>query len=240
VIRILVILLMVAAAVTMLFFLPVTEWLATFLEWVRSLGLLGAVLVGGLYLPACLLFLPGSPISLAAGFLFGVAIGSVTVSIGSTLGATAAFLAGRTLARDFVARRLAGHRRFSALDQAVAEQGFKIVLLMRLSPLFPFNLLNYAFGLTRVTLPQYVLASWIGMLPGTVAYVYLGSAARSLSEIIAGRVQGGTAQKILFFAGLIATFLAAWLVARLARQAIRKAVGPANEETMAAKPGESR
>src|SRR5690606_28498352 len=111
------------------------------------------------------LLIPGSALTLGAGALFGVFWGTVYASTGATLGATCAFLIGRYLARDWVAARIARRPAFVAIDRAVAEEGWKIVGLTRLSPIFPFVLLNYAFGLTRVSLRDYVFASWLGMLP---------------------------------------------------------------------------
>jgi len=117
--------------------------------------------------------LSGSALTLGAGILFGVLRGSIIVSIAATLGATAAFLIARYVAREWVARKIAAHPKFAAVDQAVASEGWKMVGLIRLSPIFPFSLMNYAFGLTRVSLRDYFFASWIGMLPGTVMYVPL-------------------------------------------------------------------
>jgi uncharacterized membrane protein YdjX (TVP38/TMEM64 family) len=128
------------------------------------------------------------------------------------------------LARGFIERRIAAHPRFAALDRAVGRQGFKIVLLTRLSPLFPFNVLNYAYGLTRVSLRDYVLASWMGMLPATILYVYLGSAAKSLADVSAGRVEGGAGQTVLFFLGLAATVVVTVYISRLARRELSRAV----------------
>ena len=180
----------------------------------------GPVVFAAVYALACLV-LPGSLITLAAGSLFGVVVGSAVVSVASVTGASLAFWLGRTLARGLV-----GNRRFRALDQAVAAGGFKIVLLTRLSPLFPFTLLNYAFGLTKVRFRDYALASWIGMLPGTVMYVYLGSTVKELADVAAGNVEGGPARLVLFFVGLAATVGVTVYVTRLARQALRQAVPP--------------
>ena len=152
----------------------------------------------------------------------------VAVSIGSTIGATTAFLAGRTLLRGLIEHKVAGDVRFRALDAAVAEQGFKIVMLTRLSPVLPFNLLNYAFGLTKVRLRDFVLASWIGMFPGTLLYVSIGSAAKSLSDVLAGRSEGSVAQKVLFGVGLVATLVVTVLMARIARKALADATAAAN------------
>ena len=222
-----VVLLVVIAAilVAIALLLPVKQYLVSLLEWARGLGGWGPVVVVAAYIVACVLFLPGSILTLGAGFVFGLPTAFIAVSIGSTLGACAAFLVGRTIARNWVASKVAGNARFAAIDQAVGREGFKIVLLTRLSPIFPFNLLNYAFGLTKVDLRQYALASWIGMIPGTVMYVYLGSAARSLTEVATGQVQGGPAQRIFFWFGLAATIVVAVVVTRIARRALSTAVG---------------
>lgn len=223
-------LVLVAAIAASLIFLPAKQYLAQFLEWVQSVGPWGPVFVVGLYMVACLLFIPGSLLTLGTGFLFGVVLGTITVSIGSTLGATAAFLVGRTLARGWIEQKVANNPKFQAIDRAVGTQGFKIVLLTRLSPLFPFNLLNFAFGLTRVSLRRYVLASWIGMLPGTVMYVYLGSAAKSLADLAAGKVEEGWEQRVLFGVGLVVTVVVTVIVTRIARSALKEAVKIPNEQ----------
>jgi uncharacterized membrane protein YdjX (TVP38/TMEM64 family) len=215
---------LLATAVASLAILPVRDYLAAALKWVQGLGPLGPVALAALYVPACLFFVPGTILTLGGGFAFGFVRGLVAVSLGSTLGATAAFLAGRTLARGFVERRVAAFPTFAALDRAVARQGFKIVLLARLSPLFPFNVLNYAFGLTQVSLRDYVFASWLGMLPATVLYVYVGSAARSVTDLTSGRVPGGAGQTALFFLGLAATIAVTVCLSRLARQELKRAV----------------
>ena len=189
----------------------------------------GPVVFAAVYAIACLV-LPGSLITLAAGSLFGVMVGTVVVSLASVTCASIAFWLGRTLARSLIERRLAGNARFRALDQAVAAGGFKVVLLTRLSPLFPFTLLNYAYGLTKVKFRDYVLASWIGMLPGTVMYVYLGSTVKELADVAAGNIDGGLARRVLFFVGLAATVVVTVYVTRLARQALRQAVPDAVRE----------
>jgi uncharacterized membrane protein YdjX (TVP38/TMEM64 family) len=163
------------AIVLALKYLHVQDVLKEALDWIGKLGPWGPVIFVSVYVVATVLFVPGSVLTLGAGAVFGVALGSVCVSISATLGATAAFLVGRYLARDAIARKIERNEKFAAIDRAVADEGWKIVFLTRLSPVFPFTLLNYAFGLTRVRLSHYVLASWIGMMPGTVMYVYLGS-----------------------------------------------------------------
>jgi uncharacterized membrane protein YdjX (TVP38/TMEM64 family) len=138
---------------------------------------------GLIYILATILFIPGSLLTLGAGVLFGVLWGSIYVSIGATIGAAGAFLVGRYLARGWVEKRIEGNDKFKAIDQAVAREGWKIVGLTRLSPVFPFNLLNYAFGITQVSFKDYFFPTWIGITPGTVLYVYIGSLAGSLASL---------------------------------------------------------
>lgn len=203
--------------------IDVREQTARFIDALRSQGDIGLVWLALSYTPASLLFFPASLLTLAGGFAFGVTKTLFAVSLGSTVGATAAFLAGRTFLRRFIEHKVAADARFRALDAAVAEQGFKIVFLTRLSPVLPFNLLNYAFGLTRVRLRDFVLASWIGMFPGTLLYVSVGSAAKNLSDILTGRTEGGPAQKVLFALGLLATLAVSIVLARIAKKALAQA-----------------
>jgi uncharacterized membrane protein YdjX (TVP38/TMEM64 family) len=198
--------------------------LASFLEWVQSVGPWGAVLFAAAYVPAAVLLVPGSLLTLGAGFVFGVVKGTVVVSLGSTAGAGAAFIVGRSVARGWVARRLVGRPKMTAITRAVETEGFKIVLLTRLSPVLPFNLLNYAFGLTAVPFRKYIVASWIGMLPGTIMYVYVGSAANSLAALLSGEQARSTGQQVLFVLGLAATVAATIIVTRTARRALSEIV----------------
>jgi uncharacterized membrane protein YdjX (TVP38/TMEM64 family) len=198
--------------------------LTPFLQSVERLGAWGPVAIGAAYIPACVLFLPGSPLTLFSGFAFGVVPKAIAASVGSTLGATAAFLVGRTLARGAIESKVNTHPKFRAIDEAVAKNGFKIVLLTRLSPVFPFNLLNYAFGLTKVSLRDYMLASWIGMFPGTLMFAYVGSTARDLAAIVSGKIERTGAQQALFYAGLAATLLVTILITRIARRALDSAL----------------
>ena len=187
-------------------------------DWIAGLGAWGPVMFILLYIVACIFFLPGSVLTLAAGALFGVAWGSLYTSIGATLGATAAFLVGRYAARGWVSKKIEGNEKFKAIDEAVGREGWKIVGLTRLSPIFPFSLLNYAFGVTRVSLRDYFFASWIGMMPGTVMYVYLGSLARAAGE------KKSPLEWTLYGAGLLATVVVTVFVTRIAKQALAKKV----------------
>ncbi len=214
---------MAVAVFLALWLLPVRQYIIDVLQWTDGLGVWGPVVVALFYVVACVFFLPGSLITLGAGFVFKLWIGLITVWIGANIGACAAFLVGRTLARDWVARKVSGNPKFAAIDEAVGREGFKIVLLLRLSPVFPFNLLNYALGVTKVPFGSYALATLIGMIPGSVMYVYLGSAARSLADVAAGQVEGGVGQQIFFWMGLAATVAVALVVTRIARQSLAAA-----------------
>jgi pyruvate/2-oxoglutarate dehydrogenase complex dihydrolipoamide dehydrogenase (E3) component/uncharacterized membrane protein YdjX (TVP38/TMEM64 family) len=213
-----------AAAVVLVLalrYLHVQDWLKAALDWIGKLGPLGLVIFVGIYVVATVLFVPGSVLTLGAGAVFGVVLGSICVSISATLGATSAFLVGRYLARDAIARKIEKIERFATIDRAVADEGWKIVFLTRLSPVFPFTLLNYAFGLTRVKLSHYVLASWLGMLPGTVMYVYLGS----LVNVGAGHHQRTTGEWLVYAIGLLATVAVTVFVTRVAKNALARKIG---------------
>jgi uncharacterized membrane protein YdjX (TVP38/TMEM64 family) len=203
----------------------VQELLRRSLDWVRGLGPAGIAAFVAIYVLACVLFLPGSILTLGAGAIFGVLKGSVIVSFASVLGATLAFLIGRHLMRSWVESKIEGNIKFKAVDEAVAKEGWKIVGLTRLSPVFPFNLLNYAYGVTQVTLQDYVLASWIGMMPGTVMYVYIGSIAGDAAAIGGGACgPTGAAQWAVRIVGLAATVAVTVFVTRIAKKALERRV----------------
>jgi uncharacterized membrane protein YdjX (TVP38/TMEM64 family) len=208
---------------------PVREAALRFNQWLQGLGNWGLVLLAASYTPAALLLFPAWLLTLGAGAAFDPVSATLAISIGSTVAAAVVFLVGRTIARPRIEKLFADKPWFGPLDQAVAAQGFKIVLLTRLSPVFPFTWLNYAFSLTRVSFRTYVLASWIGMLPGTVLYVYLGSAAKGLavlwSDLLAGELtRENLVQAAYFLLGLVVTVAVAVLIARTAKQALNRAV----------------
>lgn len=206
-------------------FLNLQGLLKNALDWIASLGYWGPVAFTLTYILATVLFIPGSLLTLGAGVLFGVIGGSICVSIAATLGATCAFLVGRYLTRDWVSQQIEGNQKFQAIDRAVAREGWKIVLLTRLSPIFPFNLLNYAFGVTQVSLKDYFFASWMGMIPGTVMYVYLGSLAGSLAAVgVQGRSRT-TAEWALYGIGLLAAIAVTVYVTKLAKKALNERIG---------------
>lgn len=227
--RIVLVLLLAAAVTAALVWLPVRESLAATLDAVRGLGAWGPLALVIIYIAATILFVPGAVLTVGAGFLFGVPLGVPLVSLASVLGASAAFAIGRTIARDWIEKKVAASRRFRALDEAIGRHGFKIVILMRLSPVFPYALTNYVFAVTRIRFRDFLLASWIGMLPGTLLYVWLGSTLKSLAEIASGQYQGGAAQGMFLVVGLLATLAATVYITRLARAALAE-VGPLDED----------
>lgn len=194
-------------------------WVAGLRSWVGSLGPLGPVAYGAAYVLATVLFVPGSALTIGAGIAFGLVWGTVITSLASVTGAAAAFLVARYLLRERVERWVEGHDRLRVADRAVGEQGWKIVALTRLSPLFPFSMLNYAYGLTDVGFRPYVLASWAAMLPGTVAYVWIGAAGAAVAR--SAREVGGWVHTSLQVVGVVATLGAAAVIGRIATRALR-------------------
>ena len=211
----------VAAAILLLRLLPLEQYLSRAVTWASGTGTPGLVGFALIYVVAAVLFLPGSVLTLLAGTLFGLARGTLAVSAGATLGAAASFLIARHLARDRVARWASENPRYASLDAAVGREGWKIVFLTRLSPIFPYNLLNYLFGLTKVGFWPYLLASWVGMLPGTFLYVYLGFAGRTLATTASDPGVGNVWEAIFWGVGFAATALLTYYIARLARRALR-------------------
>jgi uncharacterized membrane protein YdjX (TVP38/TMEM64 family) len=211
----------VVALVLVFTLLPVDTWLLGLVERIRGMGLAGAVLYIAVYGVGTMLMMPATALTLGAGFVYGPVYGSLLVVVANNLSALASFLLGRTVLRERVARRLAGWPRFTAVDTAVAGQGFKVVLLLRLSPIFPFSLLNYSLSLTRVRLRDYAPATFLGMLPATMLYVYLGSLVTSVAQLSSGeRPDSGLSGQLFLWGGLAATVLATVYVTRLARRAL--------------------
>ena len=203
-------------------FLPIRQWFTEFEGYVRSLGAIGPVVVVLAYILCTVLFIPGSAITIGSGTLFGLTTGFIVVVLGANLGALCAFFLARGFLREKVATWAAANPKFRSLDQAIGRQGFKMVLLTRLSPAFPFVLLNYLLGLTAVRPGAYALANLLGMLPATFLFVYIGAAAR---DAIAGQmdVSAGVYQQILKYVGLAATVAVVVVVTRIARKALREA-----------------
>ncbi len=216
-------LLAVAAAIVLLvavLVLPVKDGLLAAVAWMQGAGTAGALAYIALYAVSTVLMLPGSILTLGAGFVYGPVGGFVVVTLGANLGAAAAFLLGRTLMRSTVEGWVEGRPRFAALDKAMGDEGLKLVTLIRLSPIFPFNLINYGLGLTRLTLWEYVLGGVIGMAPGIALFVYLGSTVSEVGQLLSGGGDAGSAGQAVYWLGLVATIAVTVVVTRSARRAL--------------------
>ena len=212
-------------------FLILEQQLISVLEWIKGLGTVGLWIFAAIYVCACVFLIPTAILTLGAGAIYGVPAGVALVSISSTIGATAAFLIGRFFARNWVAKTVEGNSKFGAIDDAVADGGWKVIGLIRLSPLFPFNLSNYALGLTKVSLHEYVLATWLGMLPGTVMYVYLGSLASDLAVLGTETDREKTPVEWgMLGVSLIATILVTVYVTKIAKKALATRITTKDEK----------
>lgn len=167
----LVFLVILAALVLIMRSLGIGHLLANLRSWIQGLGFWGPFVFSAIFAVSAIVVIPGSALSIMAGALFGSFLGVVVVSVGSTLGAGLAFLVARYVARNTVEKWLQNNEKFKKLDDLVAKQGPVIVAITRLVPLFPYNLLNYGFGLTKIKFSTYLFWSWLCMLPGTVLYV---------------------------------------------------------------------
>ena len=185
------------------------------IQWIESLGIIGMSLFVLVYILACILLIPGSPLTVGAGAVFGFWKGLILVSIGSTLGAAAAFLISRYLTREFIERKLNKSHKFSAMDMAITREGWKIIFLARLSPIIPFFLLNYALGLTKIRLHTYIISSWAGMIPGTVLYTYIGSLGKTILTAKRSPIDW-----VYLGIGLIATVSVTVLISRIAKKSL--------------------
>jgi uncharacterized membrane protein YdjX (TVP38/TMEM64 family) len=190
-----------------------------FTAWVQSLGMLGPVVFILAYGLAAVLLIPGFPLTMAAGALWGFAQGLVIVMLGATLGAVLAFVSARYLARGFVEAYVARSPRLVALDRAVASEGLRLVFLLRMSPLVPFNLLNYVLGVSRVRFRDYV-GGMPGMIPVAAMYVYAGKVAGDLAALASGAPPRGAMYYAMLAVGLAATVAAGILTARAAQRSI--------------------
>lgn len=202
-------------------FIPLAEWIETISDWVKTFGPFGVIVFVLIYAVATVLFMPGSVLTIAAGLIFGVALGTLAAWSGAVLGASLAFIVGRYLARSKIEEKTKDNEKFQAIDEAIGKRGWKIIGLLRLSPLIPFNASNYFYGITKVGFWPYVLASAGGMLPGTLLYVYLGAAGK------AGLGGGGMEQhsplKYVFFGvGLVVTIGVTIWVSTIAKKALKE------------------
>jgi len=201
-------------------FLPVAQWVKAFTDWIRHLGLAGAFVFIGVYALGAVLFLPGAIFTIAAGLVYGIVGGTAVALAGATLGAGLAFLVARYLVRGRIEEFARKHRRFGAIDKAIGQEGWKIVGLLRLSPLIPFNVSNYFYGVTSIGFWPYLLTSCAGMLPGTLLYVYLGAIGQAGLE--GGKKGYSPLQWTFLGTGLLATIAVTVFVSRVAKKALRK------------------
>ena len=204
-----------AAFVIAVRMLPLGEWITQFQTWVRGIGPIGYVVYVLAYAICCVLIVPALALTLGAGAIFGFVAGSLVVIVGATFGATLAFILARTVLRHRVERMTANNAKFRALDRAITREGTKILWLVRLSGFPPFTWVNYAFGLTGVRLTQYVVITFFGIIPGTLAFTYAGAAG-------AAALTGG-GNRVLLIVTAVGAIAVAAFVGRIALQAIRKA-----------------
>ena len=200
------------------------RWAEILLEWVESLGHYGPLAMIGGYVAVCTFSVPGAPLTLGCGFLFGVAEGTLIATIGSTMGATVAFLIARFGGRGFFRAKVGRRIKFRRLDRAARRHGFTIVLLTRMSPVFPFNLLNYVFGFTSVHFRDYIFATMIGVVPVSILYVYVGSLMKTLAQVATGKVDPAALQPWVIVISLVLTVGAVAIMATFAKRMLEKAL----------------
>ena len=220
--RLLILIAIVIALFLAMKFLPVQQWLRSFNDWVGEMGTIGIFIFIGVYAVATVLLAPGAILTIGAGFAFGLWKGFLAVSAGATLGAALAFLVARFIARQKIEAIAKRNEKFRTIDNAIGKQGTKLIFLLRLSPVIPFNLSNYFYGLTGVKFWPYVLASWIGMMPGTFLYVYIGTAGKAAISAAAGSeaVKHGWEYWTFLGIGLLATIVVTIRVTKIARDAL--------------------
>ncbi|KAM6545343.1 hypothetical protein CsatB_026079 [Cannabis sativa] len=223
--RITVLLLLSAAVVFAFLTLPVEKYLKDFLVWVeQDLGAWGPLVLAVAYIPLTILAVPASVLTLGGGYLFGLPVGFLADSIGATLGAGAAFFLGRTIGKSYVVSKLKDYPQFSSVAIAIRRSGFKIVLLLRLVPLLPFNMLNYLLSVTPVPIGEYMLASWLGMMPITLALVYVGTTLKDLSDVTHGWSEFSKTRWAVIFLGFVVSVVLMICVTRVAKAALDKAL----------------
>jgi len=205
-------------------FLPIQQWLKSFNDWVGQMGITGIFIFIAVYAAATVLLAPGAILTIGGGFAFGLWKGFLAVSAGATLGAALAFLVARFIARDKIETIAKRNDKFRQIDTAIGRQGVKLIFLLRLSPVIPFNLSNYFYGLTSAKFWPYVLASWIGMMPGTFLYVYIGTAGKAAVSAAAGgeTIKHGWQYWTFMGVGLAATVVVTIWVTKIARDALGK------------------
>ncbi|KAK9726129.1 hypothetical protein RND81_05G192000 [Saponaria officinalis] len=216
---------LVVAAVVFLYSLPVEQYLRHFLQWVKEdLGPWGPLVLAVAYIPLTVLAVPASVLTLGGGYLFGLPLGFIADSVGATIGATAAFLLGRTIGRSYVMSKLNNYPKFQAVAIATQRSGFKIVFLLRLVPLLPFNMLNYLLSVTPINLGAYMLATWLGMMPITFAFVYVGTTLKDLSDVTHGWNDVSSTRLVFIGLGLLVSVALIMCIMKIAKASLDKAL----------------
>lgn len=213
--------------------LPFERWLDIASAWLNQHPVSGRLLFVLLFVVGTVLMIPGSLLTLIGGYLFGLLGGVPVVLAGVVLGAAAAALLSRTIARDWIAGKIRDDPRFVAIDDAIAGKAFVLVVLSRLSLLMPFNLLNVIYGLTRIPLSTLAVASGIGMIPAVVLYVYLGSLASSVDQLLSGDFDSGWAGRVLLVVGLVTVVAVTFIIHRTATSALKRELARNGNPTIA-------
>ncbi|XP_031263760.1 uncharacterized protein LOC116121993 [Pistacia vera] len=223
--RIALLLLLLAAICIACVSLPIEKILKEFLLWIKQdLGPWGPVVMTAAYIPLAIFAIPASILTLGGGYLYGLPIGFIIDSVGGTVGATAAFLIGRTFGRSYVISKLKNYPKFQAVTMAIQNSGFKIVFLLRLVPLLPFTILNYLLSVTPVHIGKYMLASWLGMMPSTSALVYVGTTLKDLSDVTHGWNEISTTRWVLMALGLMISVILIVYITKVAKASLDKAL----------------
>jgi len=201
-------------------FLPLADWTIRLVELIRDSGARGVLLFVAVYAVSTVAMVPGAILTMLGGFVYGPVYGLLVVVPAALLGATSSFLLGRTVLRDWVRRKMAQSPRTKALDQAIDRDAFRLVLLLRLSPLVPFNALNYALSLTGISVGRFVLATLIGVIPGGWLYVYLGSLVTTAAELSTASAPASPWRTAFYAGGFLATLAAVIVSGRIAKRAL--------------------
>ncbi|XP_051130298.1 uncharacterized protein LOC127250882 [Andrographis paniculata] len=231
--KVILLMVLIGGIVFACFTLPVEKILKDFLVWIeQDLGPWGPLVLAIAYIPLTVLAVPASVLTLGGGYLFGLPVGFFADSIGATIGAGAAFLVGRTIGRSYVISKLKDYPKFRAVAIAIRRSGFKIVLLLRLVPLLPFNMMNYLLSVTPVPIAQYMLASWLGMMPITFALVYVGTTLKDLSDVTHGWHDFSKTRWAFIVLGFVMSVLLLYCVTRVAKAALDKALAENEDENV--------
>lgn len=205
-----------------LYAFPFSDWIAVVIEWSKQHPVAGPLIYVAFVVVATVLFVPGSGSMMIAGFLFGLVPGFLYAAIAISGGAQCAFLAGRMGARQWVEKKVAANARMQAIEKGMREEAFLIIVLTRLSLVIPFNVLNYAYGVTSVTARTHLVATTLGMLPAVGLYVYLGTLARDLGQILSGEATPSDLGYWIAAAGVTAIVVLTWAIHRTASRALAR------------------